>query len=111
MFWYREKNEMTMAFRYAKQATTENMVKKYGGRLEANPKLPDNTPSGDVMSILTNSNPQTEAAAISSGDFKVMVQTAKGDWTEHSSYATISEANTTAKEIIKFYSAVVVVKQ
>jgi hypothetical protein len=111
MFWYREKNNMTLAFRYAKQATTENMVKKYGGSLVANPDVPAGVPAGEVMSVLTNSEPQTEAAAISSGDFKVMVQTANGAWTEHSSAATISEANTTAKEIIKFYSAVVVVKQ
>jgi hypothetical protein len=40
-----------------------------------------------------------------------MVQAPNGAWTEHSSYASISEANTTAKEIIQFYSAVVVVKQ
>jgi hypothetical protein len=111
MFWFREKNNLTLAFRYAKQATTENMVKKYGGSLVASPQMPENAPSGDIMSVLTNSEPQTEAAAITSGDFKVMVQTADGSWTEHSSSATITEANTTAKEIIKFYSAVVVVKQ
>jgi hypothetical protein len=78
MFWFREKNNLTLAFRYAKQATTENMVKKYGGSLVASPQMPENAPSGDIMSVLTNSEPQTEAAAITSGDFKVMVQTADG---------------------------------
>lgn len=110
-FWLRQKNNIMMAFSYAKDITTKNMVQKYGGTLTMEPPMPATLPSGEVMSVLSNSEPQTEAAAISGGEFKVMVLTNTGDWREDSSYTTISEANTQAKEIIKFYSNVLVVKQ
>jgi hypothetical protein len=110
-FWLRQKNNIMMAFSYAKNTTTKNMVQKYGGSITMEPPMPASLPGGEVMSVLSNSDPMAEAAAISSGDFKVMVMTNGGDWREDSSYATISEANTQAKEIIKFYSNVLVVKQ
>lgn len=112
-FWVRQKNNIMMAFSYAKDTTTQNMSKKYGGTITMEvPSIPnDAVVVGEIMSVLSNSEPQTEAAAISSGEFKVMVMTSSGDWREDSSFATISEANTQAKEIIKFYSNVLVVKQ
>lgn len=110
-FWLRQKNNIMMAFSYAKDTTTKNMVQKYGGSLTMEPPMPASLPSGEVMSVLSNSEPQTPDASSSGGDFKVMVMTNGGDWREDSSYATISEANSQAKEIIKFYSNVLVVKQ
>lgn len=112
-FWVRQKNNIMMAFSYAKDTTTKNMVQKYGGSLTTEvPPIPNEAEiNGEIMSVLSNSDPQTEAAAITGGDFKVMVMTSHGNWREDSSYATISEANTQAKEIIKFYSNVIVVKQ
>lgn len=117
-FWYREKGSVKQAFSYAKDSQAENFAKKYGGvvvkGLELNDaELIDFVGSGQVYSVLKNSDPKEGLAEETneSLEYVVLVKAPDGDWRVWKEFATISDANTEAKNVIPFCESVIVVKQ
>lgn len=111
-FWVRQKNNIMMAFSYVKETTTKNMAQKYGGSLTTEvPPLPtEDQISGEIMSVLSNSSPEANDTTKVDGPYKVLVNN-YGKWALDSSFQNVSEANTRAKEIIKFFHYVIVIKE
>lgn len=115
VFWVRTKGAIQQAFSYAKDSQAEKFADKYGGvtvpSIDVDDEAASSVGNGTVYSYLINSSPQ-ETAPVSSdnSDFVVFVKN-DGSWSKHQGFATISEANTEAKNIIKSYEAVIVVKQ
>lgn len=117
-FWYREKGSVKQAFSYAKDSQAENFAKKYGGMvvkgLELNdPELIDFVGSNQVYSVLKNADPKEGLAEDSdeSLEYLVLAKVPEGEWKVWKEFATISDANTEAKNIIPFCESVIVVKQ
>lgn len=117
LFWVRFKNDIMMAFSYDKDKTTTNMATKYGGRLsETLEFLDEDTSIRDalaeattVYSVLENQNPTIVEGSSEEGDFKVYAKS-NGKWDIRGSFASVSDANTEAKNLIKTNEKVVVFK-
>lgn len=115
-FWYREKGTVKQAFSYAKDSQAENFAKKYGGQVVktltlSDPELPDFVGEGEVYSILKNSSPKEGLAEEANESLEYVVLVKSPEWRVWKEFATISDANTEAKNIIPFCESVVVVKQ
>lgn len=114
VFWVRTKGSIQQAFSYNKDSQAEKFADKYGGVTVPSIEVDDNASSivgnGTVFSYLVNASPQQEISSSDASDFLVFVKT-NGSWTKHQGFATISEANTEAKNIIKNFEEVLVVKQ
>lgn len=115
-FWYREKGTVKQAFSYTKDSQAENFAKKYGGQVIkgltlSDPELTDFVGEGEVYSVLKNSDPKEGLAEESDEALEYLVLVKNPEWRVWKEFATISDANTEAKNIIPFCESVLVIKQ
>lgn len=109
IFWTRDKGDVTQSFSYANNSQPVKYAAKWGGSVVDKLEVDEDIPDGEVWSYLENSGEITEELK-EDKKFYIYVKLNDG-WTLASKEATISNANSLAKNIISNNKKVVVLKK
>ena len=115
LFWVRTKGSIQQAFSYAKDSQAEKFAGKYGGvtvpSIDVDDELSSIIGGGVVYSYLKNASPETSGTPSQGSEDYSVFGKLNGVWSKVAGKTSISDANTEAKNIIKSYESVAVVKK
>lgn len=116
-FWLKETDTTKQAFSYDNKTNVAKFVKQYGGTalnsLNLSDEVEPHIPAGaDVYSVLVNTEKNRPRIAEEVATrYKILIKDNDGEYRIYDNgYSSLREANTIAKNITKFYSLVLVIK-